>query len=308
MSDGPEKIVFIINPISGTRAKHNIPELIRKMIDTRKYDPEIRFTEGRGHARELALRMAERGVPYVVAVGVDGTVNEVASGLRGSETALGIIPLGSGNGLARDLHIPLEPRRAIKVLNEPVVKPIDYGLANDRPFFSTCGFGFDAYVGWIFEKSGQRGFLSYSWAFVRAVFSYRHRAYSFLADGSGFTEEAVLVTIANSSQFGYNARVAPTASLQDGKLNLVIVKQIPLFRAPSLILRLFTRMLDKSKYVRSIPFSSLQIRRTRKGLSHLDGDCVVMGEEIVIEVVPAGLKVMAGPERSHPEWRSLFDL
>lgn len=308
MEDTRKKIVFIINPVSGTRGKHNIPELIFKLIDSKLYDPEIRFTEGPGHARELALRMAAKKVPYVVAVGGDGTVNEVASALRGSSSALGIIPLGSGNGLARDLFIPLEPRRAIKMLNHAVVKSIDYGLANDRPFFSTCGFGFDAYVGWIFEKSGQRGFLSYSWAFLRAVFSYRHREYTFQIDGKSFVEQAVLVTIANSSQFGYNACVAPAADLQDGMLNLVIVQQIPLFHAPDLVFRIFTRTLDKSRYVRSIPVKELKVQRQRRGLSHIDGDCIVMGENVVIEVVPRGLQVMTSAKKMHQEWKSLLDL
>ncbi|MCX7985407.1 MAG: acylglycerol kinase family protein, partial [Bacteroidales bacterium] len=159
-----EKIGFIINPISGTRNKDELPEYIYQILGSR-YEIEIKFTKRRGHAFELAQQMVERQFDIVVAVGGDGTVNEVASALVHTSSALGIIPGGSGNGLARHLEIPLDWKKAIELFLHFKKVPIDYGTANDIKFFCTCGVGFDAHVGHIFSQNKKRGF----WTYLKSV-------------------------------------------------------------------------------------------------------------------------------------------
>ena len=157
-----KKMVFIMNPISGTTNKAGIPELIAKTLDTNTFDYEIRLTEHAGHAFEIATEAKDNGVDVVVAVGGDGTVNEVARAIVHSNTALGIIPCGSGNGLARHLMIPMQLKKAIEVINEYQIHDLDYGIINEHPFFCTCGMGFDAFVSMKFAEAGKRGPITYA--------------------------------------------------------------------------------------------------------------------------------------------------
>ena len=154
------KIVFILNPHSGTDNKTRMPKLIEDNIDKKAFDYEVVFTEYAGHAADIAYDCANKGVDIVVAVGGDGTINEVARSIVHTNTALGIIPCGSGNGLARHLCIPLDPKKAIALINKACIESLDYGVINGLPFFCTCGMGFDAFISFKFAGAGKRGPLT----------------------------------------------------------------------------------------------------------------------------------------------------
>ena len=208
-----KNIAFIINPISGNKetqnAKKKLPKLIMQTLDTDQWLPNIVFTEYAGHATELAFQYARMGFDAVVAVGGDGTVNEVAKGLvKGNgrmangerATALAIIPMGSGNGFARHLNIPIRPQKAIEMLNHSEPIAVDYGLANGRLFVSTCGTGFDALIADHFAGSNKRGFATYLQNVLHDAFSYHPQNYHIVGDGLDVTHKAFLITFANANQ------------------------------------------------------------------------------------------------------------
>jgi len=287
-----EKISFIINPISGTRRKDSLPEIIHKIVDSSRFDVCIFFTEHAGHASELARRQIEERVPYIVAVGGDGTVNEVAAAVRDTSTAMGIVPCGSGNGLARHLHIPLKLNEALKLINEAIVLSIDYGVVNEQPFFCTFGVGFDAHISHIFAASKKRGLITYLLLIVKEFFNYRYSKYKLSVDGEIFKTKAMMVTIANSAQFGNRGYISPHADITDGKLDVCIVRPFPKFKAAILAVRLVRKSIDKSNYYQSIKGKNIILSRKHEGDVHLDGEPHVMGKKLKIGIVPQGLKVL----------------
>ena len=287
-----KRISFIINPISGTRKKDSWPEIIRQTIDASKFDIRIFFTERVGHASELARQQIKKGIPYIVAVGGDGTVNEVAVAVRDTSAAMGIIPCGSGNGLARHLQIPLKFADALKLINEATVVSIDYGLANDKPFFCTFGAGFDARISHVFAMSKKRGFMSYLTIIFKEFFNYRSRKYKLEVDGKKFKTRAMLVTIANSAQYGNNGYISPHADITDGKLDVCIVRPFPKFKAALLALRLLHKSIDKSHYYRRMKGKKIVLKRKHEGEVHLDGEPYTMGKKLKIRIVPQGLNVL----------------
>ena len=230
-----KNIAFIINPISGGKeaqsAKRKLPKLIMQTLDMSQWLPNIVFTEYAGHATELAYQFARMGFDAVVAVGGDGTVNEVARGLvkghglqvTGSGTAMGIIPMGSGNGFARHINVPMRPQRAIEMINKSEPINVDYGLANGKLFMCTCGTGFDAVVADKFAASNKRGFMTYVQNTIKQVFTYQPQSYHIVGDGLDVTHKAFLITFANANQWGYEALIAPKASMQDGKMDIMCV-------------------------------------------------------------------------------------
>jgi len=285
-------ISFIINPISGTRKKDSWPEIIHRNMDPSRYDIRIFFTERKGHASELAHRQIEDDVQYIVAVGGDGTVNEVAGAVRNTPAVMGIVPCGSGNGLARHLRIPLKITDALKLINKASVIDIDYGIVNDKPFFCTFGAGFDAHISHAFAMSKKRGFRTYVSKIVKAFFTYRSGKYKLKIDGNKFKTRAFAVTIANSAQFGNNAYISPHADITDGKLDVCIVHPFPKFKALFLALKLFRKSIHKSSYYRMIRGKRIIIKRKHEGDVHLDGDPYTMGKKLKIKIVPQGLKVL----------------
>ena len=235
-----KRIRFIVNPISGTQSKKSILELIGKHIDKDKYDFDIVPTRFAGHAIELASIAAAEAVNIVVAIGGDGTVNEVARSLTHTDTALGIIPCGSGNGLARHLQIPMDAKKAIDIINEGAVSLIDYGKINDIPFFCTCGVGFDAFVSMRFAKSGRRGLLTYLENMLQESLIYKPETYEIeLNDGHETkTLKAYLIACANASQYGNNAYIAPQASLDDGLIDVTVLEPFTVLDVPALSFQL----------------------------------------------------------------------
>ena len=290
-----KNIAFIINPIAGTVNKKKLPKLISQILDKSQWLENIVFTEYAGHATELARQFAQMGFDAVIAVGGDGTVNEVARGLRDTQTALGILPMGSGNGFARHLNIPMRVNKAIEMLNHSEAIAVDYGLANDRLFVTTCGTGFDAMIAEQFAADGKRGLKTYLQKIVEDLVSYKPQHYHIVAnDGSKLDIDATafLITFANANQWGNDAYIAPHASIQDGKMDICIMSGKAIFAAPSLALGLFTKMIDKSLFMDGAQAKEITLYREEKAAFHIDGDPVEMEKDIHIRIVEDGLRVL----------------
>lgn len=286
-----KNIAFIVNPISGTKAKNRVGKLIRELLDPTQFAPTVVVTEYAGHATQLAQQFATQDYYAVVAVGGDGTVNEVASGLIGTETALGIIPNGSGNGFARHLDISTRMNRAVEMLNSSEPIRVDYGMVNERPFFSTCGVGFDAVVAEKFSETS-RGLKGYVQTIFKDLFQYKPEQYHLKGEGVDMENTAFLVNFANASQWGYDAYIAPKASVQDGWLDVAIVSEFPMVAAAGLALSLFTKTIDERLHMNTLRTKGLTLTRESEGPMHIDGTPVTMPAELNIKIVEEGLKVL----------------
>lgn len=287
-----KKIAFIINPISGTNSKEKLPDLLMDKIDKAIFDADVVVTEYRLHGQRLAKQYADANYYAVIAVGGDGTVNEVASSLRHTNTALGIIPNGSGNGLARHLQIPMNISKAIEHLNHSEIIQIDYGLVNDRPFFCTCGTGFDAYVSTEFAKGEHRGILAYLEKIIKGYFNYKPQNYHLVGNDVDIQSKAFLLTFANASQWGNNAYIAPKASVQDGCMDISILSKLPIISIPSIAIQLFTKTVDKDFLMTTLRASSVTLYREATGPFHFDGEPYEEGTQIKVKMVKEGLKVL----------------
>lgn len=291
-SESMQKVVFIFNPISGGHRLIPVKPIIERHTDREKFDFVIETTEYAGHAEELARHYASLGYDAAIAVGGDGTVNEVGRGLIGTGTALGIIPCGSGNGLARHIGMPMDPFKAVKWLGNSRVERIDYGLINDHPFFCTCGVGFDAEISMRFAQSGSRGIVTYLENIVREISNYKNETYHLYMDGSEQQIDAFIVTCANAGQWGNNAYIAPQASLQDGMLDVAIIPSFAAVDVPLMAVQLFNKQLDRNKNVKTYRCRNLRIVRSAQDVAHYDGDPTVMGAEINISIVPSALNII----------------
>lgn len=291
------KIVFVYNPISGSHRLIPVIPIIEKFVNRDLYDFSIISTEHRGHATELARQYADKGYDAVIAVGGDGTVNEVGCGLIGRNTALGIIPCGSGNGLARHLGIPIDPFKAVKWLDKSIFTEIDYGMMEDHPFFCTCGVGFDAKVTDAFSKAGTRGVLTYMESILKEIATYHNETYKLSFDNSSETFEAFFITCANADQWGNNAFIAPTASLQDGLLDVIAAHPFNVVDAPLIAFQLFNKQIDRNPNVSVKKCQELTITRLSEGPAHYDGEPIVLGKEIHIKLIKEGLKVLFPDKR-----------
>jgi YegS/Rv2252/BmrU family lipid kinase len=287
------KALFIINPISGGKKKDNVPDLIRNNLDTKLFEPDIVFTNRAYHGRKLA-QMAVGEYQYIIAVGGDGTINEIASVVAGTNAVLGIIPFGSGNGLSRFLGIPMDTTEAIKNLNEQKIEAIDAAKFNRQWFFNMAGMGFDAHIAEVFSHDKNRGFGAYIRSSFKEIMGYKGESYHLIIDGVTYDREAFMLSIANSSQYGNNAHVSPHASVQDGLLDVCIIKHFPLYKFLGLGLRMFNGTADKSKYVEIIRGRHISITRVQDGPVHLDGEPQIMGQDIDITIMPGALRIITG--------------
>ena len=289
------RITFIINPISGTQSKDEIPELIESLLDHELYDCEIRITEYAGHAAEIAKACAGEGIDVVVAVGGDGTVNEVARSLTHTDTALAIIPCGSGNGLARHLCLPMDVKKAIAVINACNIETFDYGIINDLPFFCTCGMGFDAFISLKFAESGKRGPITYVENVLKEGLKYQPETYEVEADDGAHRYKAFLIACANASQYGNNAYIAPGATMKDGEMDVIIMEPFDALEAPQIAADLFMKTLGNNSKIKTFRTKHLHIRRKQPGAIHYDGDPIMTGKEIDVEIKPSGIRILTDP-------------
>ncbi len=288
-----KKILVIINPISGTAKKKNLPEIINRLIDKDIFDIQILYSRYKGEATEIVSSKLADNYTYFVAVGGDGTVNEIAKALIGTEGIMGILPIGSGNGLARHLQIPLSLEKAIQVINKQKHQAIDYGLINEVPFFCCCGVGFDAHIGHMFSQAKSRGFSGYIKTTVREYMNYKPEVYRLTVDNNKATEhKAFLITFANGSQYGNNAHIAPLADIKDGKLDICILSPFRLFKAPAIGASLFFKNIDRSSHMHTEKASRVLLERAAEGVIHFDGEPCMMGKRLEISVIHKGLNIL----------------
>jgi len=289
------KALFIINPISGGKKKDGVPELIEKYLDTNLFKPVIVFSDGVSHARQIAKEAVDK-FDLVVAVGGDGTVNEVASAIVGSNTTLGIVPFGSGNGLSRFLNIPMDTQKAIQMLGTGKEITVDSARLNGQPFFNMAGMGFDAHISEVFSHTKKRGFITYIKSSIKEVINYKPQNYHLEIDGKIYDREAFMLSFANSSQYGNNAHISPQASIQDGLLDVCVIKKFPLWRFFEMGIRMMTKTTDRTKYVEIIRGKHILVKRSVPGPLHLDGEPQTGGTDAEIILIPNSLKVIAGSE------------
>lgn len=290
------KVCVIINPISGTESKKNIPEEVASALDAKIFDVIIRITGYAGHATEITRDALENGFKYIIVAGGDGTVNEVAKTMVGTDSTLGIIPFGSGNGLARDLGIPMESDKAIDIILTANTRTIDYGVANEHIFFCTCGFGFDAFISDKFSDEKKRGPFTYVRNVVESVVDFKSEEYEITSDEGTIKERAFILTCANASQYGNDAFIAPNADMEDGKMNVSILKPLTALEVPQTTLQLFTKNIEKNSKMIFLLTSKLHIKRVHKGLMHVDGEPIETDNEINVKIIPKGLNVFAPPK------------
>ena len=296
-----KRIVFVVNPISGTQGKKAILKWIDERLDRSIYDYSIVKTEYAGHASQIAAAAVQDKVDIVVASGGDGTINEIARSLVHTETALGIIPCGSGNGLARHLRIPMEPKAAIDILNQDNRLCIDYGKINNIPFFCTCGVGFDAFVSLKFADSGKRGLLTYLENTLHESLTYQPETYEIENEEGTVKYKAWMIACGNASQYGNNAYIAPQASLTDGLMDVTIMEPFTVLDVPSLSFQLFNKTIDQNSRVKTMRAKKIKIHRQKDGVMHFDGDPLMAGKELEVEIIPSGLYVMASPKKKAKE-------
>ena len=283
------KVLFIINPHSGRKRRKDIEVLAHQRMNPSLFDLEFRYTEYAGHAVEIAR---ESDADVVVAVGGDGTVNEVARGLLGSGKVMGIIPMGSGNGLALHFGISRNPARALDVISRMKVAEMDCGTIDGRLFCCTCGVGLDAEVSARFASSSSRGLGTYILDALKVWNGYKPSHYILTIDGRKLDTDAVLITVGNACQWGNNAYICPGAETDDGLLDITLIKPFNSLAIPVLARFLMTGMLKKSVLVRSYRGREIRIVRDSKGWAHYDGDCVELGDDINIGIKPSTLKVI----------------
>jgi YegS/Rv2252/BmrU family lipid kinase len=296
-----KKITFILNPISGTHSKEEIPELIEKTLDHDLFEPRIVFTEYAGHAAEIAREESKAGTDVVVAVGGDGTVNEVARSLVHTPTALAIIPCGSGNGLARHLCLPLDIKKAIEVINSCKIERFDYGVINELPFFCTCGMGFDAFISLKFAEAGKRGPITYVENVLKEGLKYKPETYE-VEDESGATRyKAFLIACANASQYGNNAYIAPGATMKDGEMDVIIMEPFDVLDAPQIAADLFMKTLGNNSKIKTFRTKHLHIHRKKEGAIHYDGDPMMTGTDVDVHIEHEGIRIVTNPNAAEDE-------
>lgn len=285
-------LVFIVNPKSGTDRVKAIQDAIDATLDRQQYTYELQQTRYAKHGTELAREAAAAGAYGVVAVGGDGSVNDIVAGLLGTKTVLGIIPKGSGNGMARTMNIPLKVEDAIGVINRGRTDKMDIGYANDHPFISNAGVGFDALIAKKFAKSVRRGMMVYSWLVTKYLWLYNEWDWRITIDGKEIRERAFLVNVANGQQFGYNFRIAPEASWTDGLLDVVVIRKFPKILGGMLALRAMKGNILKSPFVKHYRAKEVEIVHPDLKLMQTDGDAHPTANRIAFRIQPAAQEVL----------------
>ena len=297
-------ILFIVNPISGSGHKESALKAIERYLDRDRFNSEICYTEYAGHGTEIAREAAARGIDIVVAVGGDGTVNEIAGAIVGTETALAIIPCGSGNGLARHLQIPMNPVSAVKFINTGTIARLDHGTINGRPFFCTCGVGFDAFISMKFAEAGRRGPATYVEKTLVDGLRYKTETYRITLgdeEGNCHSVDAFLIACANASQYGNNAYIAPQASMRDGLLDVTVLEPFNLIEAPIVVMQLFSKSLPSNSHVKCYRTNRLRIERTAPGPAHCDGEPFNTDAVIDIRLIPQSFNAVVNEKALLPE-------
>lgn len=287
------QILFIVNPIAGGgRAVRRISRILPIILKNSDFEYEICFTTGKGHATRIAEKGVKEGFDVMVAVGGDGTVNETATALVGTDRSLGIIPSGSGDGIARGLNLSLMLRKAVDILFEAKSRYIDVGQVGERYFFATNGMGFDAVIGKLFDEGTLRGPLPYFYFGIREFFNYKPKEYILRFDGREVQVKALIVAVANTSQFGNGAIIAPFARPDDGLLDICVIRDVNAFHAILELPKLFTGHVSKSDYYEFYQAKQIEVIRPEPAPIHVDGE-PLDGEKVInVKVLPKALSVI----------------
>lgn len=297
--------LLIVNPVSGP--DENALDLAGRattLLLEEGHQVTAFVTREEGDAYRRAKEPGD--VDVVVAMGGDGTADEVGCALIGTDRVMGLLPNGSGNGLARELHIPMEIEDATRVLMRHDCIRIDTGEVNGRPFLCTCGIGLDAAVSEKFSQSKTRGFLRYIADTLDIVGEYHPQHYRITIDGRELEADALVVAVANASQYGNNAFIAPDASMTDGKLDVTILHPFPAGAGGRLAYRLFSGELTDSDYTEKLRGGEIGIRGERPAIYHIDGDPKPETDRLEVKVVPKSLTICAG--RAEDREKTIFDL
>lgn len=293
------KVRLIINPISGTRSKTGLDRMVIDALGPLGREIEVAYTKGHGDATRLALSAVEKGCETVLAAGGDGTINETAAALCGTGVVLGIIPCGSGNGLARHLGIPVDIKESLKIIIENHAMDIDYATVNDKKFFCTCGVGFDAAVSEAFARKKTRGKLTYIQSTFQTYANYEPEHYTIIANGKTLTEKAFLVAVCNASQYGNNAYIAPSASINDGLLDVTIIHAGNALSTALVGVDMLTGMIERNMLIQTFRTDNIIIEREHRGPSHVDGEPMEMDRSLRVCCHHNGLRVFT-PSIVHP--------
>jgi YegS/Rv2252/BmrU family lipid kinase len=283
------RVLFIVNRKSGARRRRDVARVIRESCP---WDYGMAESERKEDLDWIIAEAEGAGVDVVYAVGGDGTVHEGAKRLIGKKPALGVLPTGSGNGFARHIGLPMDPRLSLQACARMRIEEIDTATVNGIPFVGTMGIGFDAWVAEQFASSSVRGLKTYAAIALRGFFGYQVEEYDISIDGTSQRQRALIIAIANASQYGNNARIAPLASLQDGMLDVVIVDRLSPLAIPSAGMRLFRGTLAGARGVSMQRGKKIVIRRRGAGAAHLDGETFSLPAELTIEVAPRSLRVL----------------
>ncbi len=286
-------ILFIVNPVSGIGKQKKIETILENTIDHSLLDYTVRYTERIHHGTELAREAVQQGCfDAIVAVGGDGSVNDVVSGMVGSDLALGIIPCGSGNGLARNLKIPLTPTHAVEVINRYKIAEIDTIYLNDRVVTSIAGIGFDARVARRMKQAKARGLQAYAKIILTDYPTYKEHTFRLNIDGNEIERKAWFISFANSNQFGYNTAVAPMAKLDDGLIDVCIVDRIPLLHLPLTAPLLYLNHFELSQHVEYFKAREVTVYNNEERWVNIDGEGERIGTELHFFNLRKSLRVL----------------
>jgi len=288
-----QKIHFIINPISGGKNKSHIPDLINKVLDKNIFDIQIFFTQGQESNHHLAAASAMEA-DIVIAVGGDGTVNNVAQYLVNTNKIFGVIPMGSGNGLANELNISTNPEKALQLINLHKIKSVDTCKANNQFFINIAGVGFDAHIANMFSKASSRGFNTYAKITLQEFANYKNRSYHLHYNGEQISVEAFMVCVCNGTQFGNNAFVSPKAIYNDGLFDVVVFSTFKIWNVPQIAYKLFKGDVSDLPFVRTFKTNQISIARNEKEVANIDGESMVLDSHINFKIFKQSLKVIVG--------------
>jgi len=294
MTEGKKKIIFIVNPKAGITPKSKvvIELLAGNIIPSSRFIPEVIFTERAGHATEIAKNAIDNGADIVVASGGDGTVNEVACAMVNTDIPMGILPAGSGNGLARCLGISMSYALALRTIIRGNTKFMDVATVNDMMYTSIAGIGFDAHVAQRFAESSLRGMLSYMQIILNEFSSYKPTTYKLTIDGISMEKHALMIIFANSNQFGFNTRIAPEAKVDDGFLDICVFKKMPVSQLLNVGYHMMMGTPAKTGYAEYFRGKEITIENISDSLMNIDGEPKIIDVPIKISIKPLALRVI----------------
>ncbi len=298
MNSEGKKVLFIVNKYAGTGFQPQVEGLMVDACEANDVECTIEFTRDRGHATELARGACTKDFQYVIAVGGDGTINEVAQGLVHTNMPMGVISRGSGNGLARHLGIPLKIKEGLKSLFDSRVLAMDTFTVNGKLSLNVSGIGFDGHIANLFGGKSKRGLAGYVKLTVQEYIQFKEFDFQLSYTDQTINQQAFIVAIANSSQYGNNARIAPTASVCDGLLQVTMLKKVPAYRA-DFIYNMFAGDIQKSIFCETLEASSLLLKTSRPTAYHIDGEPCGIDDSFEIKVQPSTLQVLVPNKPNH---------